>query len=386
MKQLVLLFSILIMSSTMYTQVSTGSDHSPLHWAAAQGYVEMMKTLVDKGYDINAQDQDGFTPLHYAAASGSFQGVEFLVNNGADVYRVNKRDVTPMTLAAQAGEQKIVDYLFVKMRSMRVDQLRLEAEKERINTDLVQAAKARAEAERLRQQAAEWTKEAEYWRDEAEKWTYEANSLKEQQLQFDQIAKERYEQVMRERAAAIENFETERLARTAAERLLREQNANTRAQIRAYEAQVAALAAQRATDIAIENLAEEFIKQGLENPIHYNPNDDVVQNADFVVPIQVVDMPSSPNSSTALEFEEVLNNYGAINSGILRPSIITGFDDDGYAGEGGDIFAADGYDYIADDGYDDGYDEIASDEYDDGYDDEYADDGYDDDGYDEYYE
>ncbi len=272
-KQIILLFTFLgiIFPTANYGQSlqTVSSNYSPLHWAAAQGYVEMMRVLVDKGYNVNIQDDNGFTPLHYAAAAGTFEGVEFLVNSGSDVYIVNNRNITPMTLAAQAGEQKIVDYLFIKMRSTRVEQLKAHTEQERVSTDLAQAAKARAEAERLRQQASEWTKEAEHWRSEAEKWTTEANTLKDQQVQIDQLAKERYEKIMSEKTAAEQNFQAERLARNAAERLLREQSANTVAQIRAYEAQAAALSAQRATDAAIDNLTEEFLRQG----INYTPND-----------------------------------------------------------------------------------------------------------------
>ncbi|MGL4676868.1 MAG: ankyrin repeat domain-containing protein [Brevinema sp.] len=310
MKHIVLWFTILGIVAPIYTQMeANSSNYSPLHWAAAQGYVEMIKVLADKGYNINAQDANGFTPLHYAAAAGSFQGVEFLVDRGADVYRVNKKNVTPMTLAAQAGEQKIVDFLFVKMRSMRVDQLRAQAEKERINTDLVQAAKARAEAERLRKQAADWTTEAEYWKVEAEKWTRESNLLKEQQIQLDQLAKERYDQIIQEKYAAEENFKAERLARTVAERLLREQSANATAQIRAYEAQAAALSAQRATDAAIENLAEEFIRQGMVNPQHYNMTN--ANNTDYIgidtnlIPVQVLPTPPVAESNYSIQLEEV---------------------------------------------------------------------------------
>lgn len=325
MKQIALLiyiFGTVVVSHTQTAIDTQSANYSPLHWAAAQGYVEMMQVLVDKGYDINTQDANGFTPLHYAAAIGSFNGVEFLVNRGADVYLANNRNMTPMTLAAQAGEQKIVDYLFVKMRSMRVAQLREQSEKQRINTDLVQAAKARAEAERLRQQASEWTKEAEYWRAEAGKWTKEANELKNQQIQLDQMATERYNQIITEKMAAENNFKSERLARTAAERLLREQSANTKAQIRAYEAQVAALAAQRATDAAIENLAEEFIKQGMSNPQHFGTE---TNNADYIsvdpnlIPIQIMEDAPAPNNNYSLELTEIQNPPKVLSNSSSQP-------------------------------------------------------------------
>ncbi|MGL4561962.1 MAG: ankyrin repeat domain-containing protein [Brevinema sp.] len=267
MKLKILLVIIFVTIAPLSLQAQSNqevsSNYSPVHWAAAQGYTEMLKVLTDKGYDINGQDDSGFTPLHYAAAAGKFDSVNFLVSKGADLYLVNKDNLTPMSLAAQAGEQKIVDFLFVKMRSTRVEQIKAQVEQERVNTDLAKAAKARAEAERLRQKAEQWTKEASFWKTEAQKWTREANLLKEKQIQLDQITKEKLTQAIADKKNALENYESERLARAAAERLLKEQSANLDAQLKAYQAQNAALAAQQATDIAIENLANEFIKQGI---------------------------------------------------------------------------------------------------------------------------
>ncbi len=318
-KHIALLFTIigLVISTSSYGQSTqtTSSNYSPLHWAAAQGYIEMIRVLVDKGYNINAQDIDGFTPLHYAAAAGSFQGVEYLIDKGADIYLVNSRNITPLTLAAQAGEQKIVDYLFIKMRSSRIEQLKDQSEKERINTDLVLAAKSRAEAERLRQQASEWTKEAEYWRTEAEKWTREANTLKEKQVQVDQMARERYDEILGEKLATEENYKAERLARNAAERLLREQSANTTAQIRAYEAQVAALAAQRATDAAIDNLAEEFLRQGIADPKRYERTPipaDIINADPNVIPMDILNSERTPTGNFSIELDVIPSSVSTV--------------------------------------------------------------------------
>ncbi|MGL4388446.1 MAG: ankyrin repeat domain-containing protein, partial [Brevinema sp.] len=128
-KILSIIFFVTIIPLSLQAQSTqtTSSNYSPVHWAAAQGYSEMLKVLVEKGYDINGQDSSGFSPLHYAAASGKFDSVELLVSKGADLYLVNKDNLTAMSLAAQAGEQKIVDFLFVKMRSTRVEELKVQA-------------------------------------------------------------------------------------------------------------------------------------------------------------------------------------------------------------------------------------------------------------------
>ena len=315
MQQIVLcaIVGFLISTSSYGQSTQTmSSNYSPLHWAAAQGYIEMIRVLVDKGYDINAQDIDGFTPLHYAAATGSFSGVEYLINNGADVYVVNNKNLTPLTIAAKAGEQKIVDYLFIKMRSTRIGQLQEQTEKERVNTDLVLAAKSRSEAERLRQQASEWTKEAEYWRTEAEKWTREANTLKDKQIQIDLLARERYDEILTEKLSAEKNYKTERLARNAAERLLREQGASTKAQIRAYEAQSAALAAQRSTDAAIDNLAEEFLRQGMmNNPQKLKELSSSMNPALNIVPVDVLNTKQNPTDNFSITLDAVPPTIGA---------------------------------------------------------------------------
>ncbi|MGL4367766.1 MAG: ankyrin repeat domain-containing protein [Brevinemataceae bacterium] len=324
MKKILLLLILFGLPIFNYTQtyVTNASDavstQSPLHWAAAQGYVEMIKVILDKGYDINLQDQDGFTPLHYAAAAGKYPAVEFLVKKGADVYRLNKQNMTPMALAARAGEQKIVDFLFIKMRSVRVDQLKTQEETKRVNSDLIKAAKSRAEAEKLRRQAEEWTKEANYWKQEAEKWNREALRLKDQQIQVDQIAKERLNQMMQEKMNTEQSFKAEKLARGAAERLLREQSANTEAQLRAYEAQNAALSAKQATEVAIDNLADEFLRQGIQyDPRSYRPDTTAVPNS---VPsgYQKTPLPQGGQCKSASELYFLESNAPSVSVDIIN--------------------------------------------------------------------
>jgi ankyrin repeat protein len=57
-----------------------------LHFAAQDGDLAKVKTLVDCGYDVNAFDEDlFFTPLHYAAMGEHIEVMKYLISVGADV-------------------------------------------------------------------------------------------------------------------------------------------------------------------------------------------------------------------------------------------------------------------------------------------------------------
>ncbi|XP_076047557.1 myosin binding subunit isoform X5 [Oratosquilla oratoria] len=56
-----------------------------LHVAAAKGYIEVMRMLLQAGANINSQDFDGWTPLHAAAHWGQRQAVDVLCEHSADM-------------------------------------------------------------------------------------------------------------------------------------------------------------------------------------------------------------------------------------------------------------------------------------------------------------
>ena len=58
---------------------------TPLHVAAAKGYIRVMSMLVQGGGDLNTQDIDGWTPLHAAAHWGQREACQLLCENMADM-------------------------------------------------------------------------------------------------------------------------------------------------------------------------------------------------------------------------------------------------------------------------------------------------------------
>ncbi len=54
---------------------------------ASDNFVEILKFLVSKGADLNAQDEDLNTPLHYAVQRNNYDAVSYLLKlNSINIY------------------------------------------------------------------------------------------------------------------------------------------------------------------------------------------------------------------------------------------------------------------------------------------------------------
>ena len=82
---------------------------TPLYRASGNGYLDIVKLLVQRGADINLASSEAIrTPLHEAAVRGQIDVVRFLLEQGANVNAKDKTSLTPLghILSAQLPQNR----------------------------------------------------------------------------------------------------------------------------------------------------------------------------------------------------------------------------------------------------------------------------------------
>lgn len=88
-----------------------------LHSAAYHGHLQWLKACLERGLNVDAKDQSGYTPLHWAADMGLADGdreevVAALIQAGADVNaREGSAGRTVLMVACSSGNGDIVRQL-----------------------------------------------------------------------------------------------------------------------------------------------------------------------------------------------------------------------------------------------------------------------------------
>ncbi|XP_028829073.1 protein phosphatase 1 regulatory subunit 12C [Denticeps clupeoides] len=80
------------------------TEATPLHVAAAKGYLEAIKLLCQCGLDVSAVDCDGWTPLHAAAHWGQGEACRLLAEQLCDMEARSKAGQTPFDVADESVE------------------------------------------------------------------------------------------------------------------------------------------------------------------------------------------------------------------------------------------------------------------------------------------
>lgn len=99
--------NILLRHKAHSNTIDPKTGWTPLHCATMWGHNEIVRTLVIRKANINAQDTMGNTPLHMAALSDNDLAARILIVHGADSSTKNSNGKTPLE-TARAVESKSV--------------------------------------------------------------------------------------------------------------------------------------------------------------------------------------------------------------------------------------------------------------------------------------
>lgn len=86
----------------------------PIHAAALKANKQALQRLLEKGADIETQDEEGLTPIFYAAQSKSTETLIFLMEKGANIFHVEKQGRSLFYWASSLGNVEMLKILLDK--------------------------------------------------------------------------------------------------------------------------------------------------------------------------------------------------------------------------------------------------------------------------------
>jgi serine/threonine-protein phosphatase 6 regulatory ankyrin repeat subunit B len=91
-----------------------GNKAKKLIAAGLTGQISIVEELLDKGVDVNAENDDGVTALMAASLNGHEEIVNKLLNRGANIHLQDRNGWTSLMYAAYTGYDKIIARLLSK--------------------------------------------------------------------------------------------------------------------------------------------------------------------------------------------------------------------------------------------------------------------------------
>lgn len=93
------------------------NDYTMLHAAVHRGKFDMVKHLLDLGFDPNSRNLDGQTPIMLifgiidTTPEDLINMINILINGGANLNLIDSKGVSPLLLAYYEGKEEVIDYI-----------------------------------------------------------------------------------------------------------------------------------------------------------------------------------------------------------------------------------------------------------------------------------
>jgi ankyrin repeat protein len=127
------------------------NNETPLDRAAAKGNVNVVRLLIERGAEVDSRDKWGHTPLHWSSVHGRLEVSRALLDHGANVSAREWNYLTPMHFSAAMGCLEIAKLLIERGADIHA----MSAEGETPYQLSLQKGK-REIADLLRKHGAEW--------------------------------------------------------------------------------------------------------------------------------------------------------------------------------------------------------------------------------------
>ena len=86
-----------------FKEVKDLNGNTPLHWAALNGHIDMVTSLLENGADVQSKEDFGRTPLHFSAIGGHHEVCKALIEAGAELNSVEIDGFSPLMVAISAN-------------------------------------------------------------------------------------------------------------------------------------------------------------------------------------------------------------------------------------------------------------------------------------------
>ncbi|XP_065160900.1 protein phosphatase 1 regulatory subunit 16A [Atheta coriaria] len=100
-------------------EVPDAQNATPLHIAAANGYMSVVEFLLKNNVNTDVKDKDDWRPAHAAACWGHLEVLELLELNGADLTAKNKHEETPADICEDQEMKDRITELIMEQEHKR---------------------------------------------------------------------------------------------------------------------------------------------------------------------------------------------------------------------------------------------------------------------------
>ncbi|KAL6474582.1 hypothetical protein MHYP_G00181430 [Metynnis hypsauchen] len=114
-----------VLSGSASLSPHPNTQATALHVAAAKGYIEVLKVLLQCGLDVDSRDSDGWTALHAAAHWGQEEACTLLTERMCDMNAVNNVGQTALDVADE-NLADMLEELQKKQNAMRTEKQKIQ--------------------------------------------------------------------------------------------------------------------------------------------------------------------------------------------------------------------------------------------------------------------